>query len=224
MLGRQAEAIFESIVRDSKSYKLLAANIQIQSPSKTIGELDYLFQEKKTKNQIHVELSCKFYLFDPKRYGIFEQKWIGPNKKDSLQDKITKLREKQFPLFFDKHTEKILENLEFNPLKAIQQCYLAASLYLPIGQSRLTLPEAYQKCVVGYWMYYHQLIIEDTCSYAIVEKRQWLLPTNSITNWCNASEIRNKILKALENKKAPHVYKKSGAVVEKFFVVWWDLK
>jgi hypothetical protein len=36
--------------------------------------------------------------------------------------------------------------------------------------------------------------------------------------------IRNKILKALENKKAPQVYKKSGAAVEKFFVVWWDQK
>jgi hypothetical protein len=72
MLGRQAEAIFESIITDSKSYKLLAANIQIQSPSKTIGEIDYLLQDTKTKSQFHVELCCKFYLFDPKRHGSFE--------------------------------------------------------------------------------------------------------------------------------------------------------
>ena len=224
MLGRQAEAIFESIITDSKSYRLLAANIQIQSPSKTIGEIDYLIQDTKTKSQFHVELCCKFYLLDPERHGSFEQKWIGPNKKDSLQDKITKLREKQFPLLFDKHTEKLLENLEFNPLKATQECYLAASLYLPIDAAINELPKAYQKCVVGFWVYYNQLVLEDQYSYALVEKKQWLLPTNSITNWCNASEIRNKILKALENKKAPQVYKKSGAVVEKFFVVWWDQK
>jgi len=49
MLGRQAEAIFESIIKESKSYKLLAANIQIQSPTKTIGELDYLLEQRKTK-------------------------------------------------------------------------------------------------------------------------------------------------------------------------------
>ena len=114
VLGRQAEAIFENIVKESKSYKLLAANIQIQSPTKTIGELDYLLEQRKTKTQIHVELSCKFYLFDPDSLGTFEQKWIGPNKKDSLQDKITKLREKQFPLLFDKNSEKLLENIGFN--------------------------------------------------------------------------------------------------------------
>ena len=224
MLGRQAEAIFESIIKESKSYKLLAANIQIQSPTKTIGELDYLLEQKKTKTQIHVELSCKFYLFDPDSLGTFEQKWIGPNKKDSLQDKITKLREKQFPLLFDKNTENLLENIGFNASKATQQCYLAASLYLPIGQSKLALPKAYQKCVVGYWMYYHQLTLEDTCGYAVVEKKQWLLPLKAITHWCNAKEIQVKILESLENKKAPHVYKKSGAIIEKFFVVWWDLK
>ena len=224
MLGRQAEAIFESIIKESKSYKLLATNIQIQSPTKTIGELDYLLEQGKTKTQIHVELSCKFYLFDPDSLGTFEQKWIGPNKKDSLQDKINKLREKQFPLLFNKNTDNLLENIGFNAAKATQQCYLAASLYLPIGQSKLALPKAYQKCVLGYWMYYHQLTLEDTCGYAVVEKKQWLLPLKAITHWCNAKEIQVKILESLENKKAPHVYKKSGAVIEKFFVVWWDLK
>ena len=111
MLGRQAEAIFESIIKESKSCKLLAANIQIQSPTKTIGELDYLLEQGKTKTQIHVELSCKFYLFDPDSLGTFEQKWIGPNKKDSLQDKINKLREKQFPLLFNKNTNNLLKKL-----------------------------------------------------------------------------------------------------------------
>ena len=72
-------------------------------------------------------------------------------------------------------------------------------------------------------MYYHQLTLEDTCSYAVVEKKQWLLPPKTSTHWCNAKEIQVKILESL-NKKAPQVYKKSGAVIEKFFVVWWDLK
>ena len=224
MLGRQAEAIFESIVTQSKTYTLLGANIQIQSPTKTIGELDYLLQDNKTNTHFHVELSCKFYLFDPDSRGTFAQKWIGPNKKDSLQDKITKLRDKQFPLLFDANTANHLENIGFNPSKAIQQCYLAASLYLPLGHAIQELPKAYQKCVVGFWVHYNQLVLEQHTSYAIVEKKQWLLPPNSITNWCNAKEIRNKIIESLENKKAPQVYKKSGAVIEKFFVVWWDLE
>ena len=224
MLGRQAEAIFESIISASKTYKLLAANIQIQSPSKTIGELDYLLQDTKTKSQFHVELSCKFYLFDPRCLGSFEQQWIGPNKKDSLHKKITKLQEKQFPLLFDKHTIQPLRDIGFKPLKANQKCYLQASLYLPIGFAVQKLPKAYQKCVVGFWVYYHQLVLKSHYSYALVEKKQWLQPPNTITNWCNANEIRNKILIALENKKAPHVYRKSGAAIEKFFVVWWDKK
>jgi hypothetical protein len=73
-------------------------------------------------------------------------------------------------------------------------------------------------------MYYQQLTLDDTCSYAVVEKKQWLLPPKSISHWCNATEVQVKILESLKNKKAPQVYKKSGADIEKFFVVWWDLK
>lgn len=58
----------------------------------------------------------------------------------------------------------------------------------------------------------------------LLKKNSGYNPPNTITNWCNANEIRNKILIALENKKTPHVYKKSGTVIEKFFVVWWDKK
>ena len=125
---------------------------------------------------------------------------------------------------FNKNSEKLIEKRGFNASRATQQCYLKASLYLPIGQSILALPKAYQKCVVGYWMYYQQLTLDDSCSYAVVEKKQWLLPPKSISHWCNATEVQVKILESLKNKKAPQVYKKSGADIEKFFVVWWDLK
>ena len=64
MLGKQAETCFEFLLKQSKRYQLLAANIQIQGEIKTLGELDYLVFDSETSKTLHIELACKFYLFD----------------------------------------------------------------------------------------------------------------------------------------------------------------
>tara|TARA_B100000795_G_scaffold223221_1_gene178335 strand:- start:12393 stop:13067 length:675 start_codon:yes stop_codon:yes gene_type:complete len=222
MLGRQAEAIFESIIKESASYRLITANIQIQGVNKTLGELDYLLEEKTTGIQLHVELSCKFYLFDTNNHSSFEGKWIGPNRKDTLLDKVTKLREKQFPLLFHPNTKASLKALAFDSNKARQECYIATSLYIPKGYAITHLPEAYQNCIVGHYVYYKQLVLDGGCSYAIPGKKEWLLPPKNITAWFSAEEIHTKILEAIQQKKAPQIYKRSGTDIEKFFVVWWE--
>ncbi|MFT6825760.1 MAG: hypothetical protein ACJAYD_000307 [Patiriisocius sp.] len=222
MLGRQAEAIFENCIKESLYYKLITANIQIQGANNTLGELDYLLEEKTTGMQVHVELSCKFYLFDTNNHTSFEGKWIGPNRKDTLLDKVIKLREKQFPLLFHPDTKASLEALQFDPKKARQECYIATSLYIPKGYAVTLLPEAYQKCVVGYYEYFKNLVLDNGYSYAIPSKKEWLLPPQYITAWFSAADIHAKILEAIQHKKAPQIYKKNGTHIEKLFVVWWE--
>jgi hypothetical protein len=173
--------------------------------------------------QVHVELSCKFYLFDTDNHTSFEGKWIGPNRKDTLLDKVTKLREKQFPLLSHANTREYLEPLQFDPLKAIQQYYMATSLYVPSDYDISCLPEAYQKCIVGYWIYYKDLILHPDCTYAIPSKKEWLLPPENIVYWYNAKDIFAEILDAIQHKKSPQLYKKKGTLIEKFFVVWWEV-
>ena len=221
ILGKQAEVLFEYILTTSKSYSLLAANIQIQGSTGTLGELDYLVKHTQTGSQLHIEVACKFYLFDDKNHTVFEGKWIGSNRKDTLLDKITKLKDRQFPLLYHPNTQKKLQSIGFNSQEASQHYYIFSSLYVPKNYDISLLPKNYQDCIIGYWIYYKALRLEENCLYAMPNKKEWLLPPDQITSWYNAIDMKPKISEEISNKRAPQLYKKKGTQIEKFFVVWW---
>ena len=100
----QAEACFEAYLKASSKFELLAANLQIHSEKETLGELDYIVRNLETEKIVHIELACKFYLYDENAGELEEQKWIGPNRKDSLFDKLEKVKRKQFPLLYTTET------------------------------------------------------------------------------------------------------------------------
>lgn len=221
ILGKQAEAIFEHLIRNSQDYKLLAANTQVQSQKITIGELDYLIQYIETQEYFHVEVACKFYLFDNTIKSEYEGKWIGPNRKDALLDKLNKLKAKQFPLLFRPELAPTLLDLNLKASQFKQQHYLLTSLYIPHNMNIHTLPQEYQKSVVGTWIFINDLNLKSHFSYAIPTKKQWLLPNDSICNWLNSKEATTQIEESITQKRAVQVYEKKNNLIKKFFVVWW---
>ena len=221
ILGKQAEVIFEHILTTTQVYTLLTANKQIQGATETLGELDYLVEHTQTRKQLHIEIACKFYLFDNENHSTFEGKWIGPNRKDTLLDKITKLKNKQFPLLRHPNTQKMLQSIGFNSKEAEQCYYLFSSLYIPKDYDITLLPKNYQNCIVGYWVNHTKLTLDNKCLYAMPNKKEWLLPAENITSWYSAINIAPKISEMIQNKRAPQLYKKKGTQIEKFFVVWW---
>lgn len=222
MLGKQAEALFEAIIRSSETYEIKAANIQIQGISETIGELDYILKNKTTNRFIHVELACKFYLFDEKIEGVSAAKWIGPNRKDTLADKLDKFRNKQFPLLHTSETKEVLKDLEIEASVVQQQVCIKAQLFIPKHIHKSDFPKNYQDCIVGQWIRYPDFLSEDkNATYSIPSKREWLLPVEKITQWSSFESTTLSVLELLNKKRAPQIYKKSGDNVERFFVVWW---
>ncbi|MGJ8666567.1 MAG: DUF1853 family protein [Patiriisocius sp.] len=223
ILGKQAEFIFELLLKQCKPFELLAANAQINGETQTIGELDYIVKNVITREFIHIELACKFYLFDDSNNEIFEGKWIGSNRKDTLLDKINKLKEKQFPLLYNSFTSNILNGLGIKVSEIIQQYYITSSFYIPQGFDVLKLPLEYQKCVVGTWIHFEDLILDEEYYYAMPSKKEWLLPPSEIVQWLTPGAIEIKISEEIKNRRAPQVYKKQGAQISKFFVVWWNV-
>ena len=65
VLGKRIESFLADYLDHSDDYQILAKNIQVFSGTTTIGEIDFLLKEKATKQNIHVELVYKFYIFDP---------------------------------------------------------------------------------------------------------------------------------------------------------------
>ena len=221
VLGMQAEACFEEYIKRSKNYKLLIANLQINGENKTLGELDYIVRKLNTKQVIHIELACKFYLYDNNAKSSKEEKWIGPNRKDSLYDKLEKIRLQQFPLLFKNQTLEKLEELEVE-IPTVQELCLKACLFLPKKMESASFPSNYAACVVGFWIKIQDFVEEENNAlYAIPSKKEWLLPLEYIENWNSFSEVKKMIETQIQNKKSPLIYKRTPNKMERLFVVWW---
>ena len=111
MLGKRAELFFKELIKGSKEYKVLADGIQVFKDKRTVGELDFIIQHRKSLQVFHTELTYKFYAYDPNIATTAIEKWIGPNRKDTLVQKLDKLNTRQFPLLHTKETQQRLEKL-----------------------------------------------------------------------------------------------------------------
>ncbi len=216
----QAEAFFKAYLKQSKKFELLTANLQIHGEKETLGELDYLVRNLKSDEVIHIELACKFYLYDVDAGFSEEEKWIGPNRKDSLFEKLEKLKLKQFPLLHKKETIQKLETLGIK-IPSSQKLCLKAFLFLPKEINPESFSKNIQNCIVGHYMKFTDLTGDTTARYAVPSKKEWLLPESWITEWYSFSEIKQIIKEQLKLKKSPLVYKKTPHTMERFFIVWW---
>lgn len=209
-------------MKHSKRYKLLAANIQINGKIETLGEIDYLVSDNETQQMLHIELACKFYLYDSDLKEPSVNKWIGPNRKDTLKEKLDKLHFKQFPLLRKTETQLALKKLKIDSSNIGQQLCLKAFLFLRKGISRTQFSENYLACVVGYWIPFSEFISEDTdANYSIPKKKEWLLPLENMEEWISFSEALTIISPQIDAKKSTLVFRKTNSVISRFFVVWW---
>jgi len=224
MLGKQAETIFENWLKHSKRFQLLAANIQIQGATQTLGELDYIISDTNNSNILHIELACKFYLLDENLGNTVLEQWIGPNRKDRLVDKLEKLKTKQFPLLYSDETTSVLTDVQLDGISIQQQYCLKAFLFVPKTFIQHKLPKQYENCLAGYYIHFTELVAEsdEKTLYALPQKKEWLLPPEYLTNWVKFSEAKDQIENSIAEKRSLLVYKKIHGTIEKCFVVWWD--
>lgn len=217
----QAEACFEAYLNHSKNYKLLSANLQVQAETETLGELDYIVRNLKTNEVVHIELACKFYLYDKNTKVWEEERWIGPNRKDSLYEKLQKIKLKQFPILHADKTIQTLRKLNVE-IPSVQELCLKAFLFIPKEMPAQEFPINYQNCIVGHWIRLEDFYKEDeTALYAIPDKKEWLLPPDQLLQWHSFSEMRLEVEKKIEINRSPLIYKKTQYSIERFFIVWW---
>lgn len=222
MLGKQAEYCFEFYLIASNRYKLLASNIQIQGAKQTLGEIDYLVFDRETEKVLHIELACKFYLFDPKLNSSATSGWIGPNRKDSLNDKIHKLISSQFPLLQAEETSMKLKDFGIDNASVESQLCLKAFLFVPKNLPSVKFEKNYHDCIAGYWIPFSEFISEDNNAlYAIPKKKQWLLPPENSETWYTFSEAISVIKTEMLTNKSPLIFKRTQSEFTSFFVVWW---
>ncbi|WP_046745615.1 DUF1853 family protein [Kordia zhangzhouensis] len=219
-LGQLIEKIVAQLIRSSSNYLLIHENVQIIQNKQTIGELDFIIQEKATNSFFHVEFAYKFYLLDPTISSNQYDNWIGPNRKDTLREKIEKLQEKQFPLLYHEHTKTVLHDLHIEHIS--QKLCMLAYLFIPYHFSGTIHPH-YQKAIKGYYVNFPTFIELHTpdTTYYFPPKKMWGMEPSENNTWHSLPTIKATLKEQLETNRSVLCWQKRKDVYSLFFIVWW---
>lgn len=219
-LGHLAEKIVSELIKSSANYQILYENVQIMEDRKTIGEIDFILQEINTKQLIHMELAYKFYLLDPNISSETINNWIGPNRNDSLKEKLEKLKTKQFPLLYSNYTKSQLADIAVD--KVSQALCLLVSLFIPY-EYKADLNPVYEKAIKGYYLNFETFIrLHDADkSYYLPQKKEWGMNPSENKVWEDLEDIEKPIDASLREKQAPLCWQKHNELYSAFFIIWW---
>ena len=221
-LGNRLERFFSFIIKQSERYEMVAENIQIISNKVTLGELDFLIKDRKKNEIIHVELAGKLYLYSP-NYTTELERWIGPNLKDTLQRKLIKLKDRQFPLLYQQDTIKILKSLGVNTDVISQKMCMKIRQFLPWKMHELPAL-AFRNNIKGY--YVNSRDFQDDYfrghQYFMPEKQDWIVAPEYCEVWMTYKKILKKIKNMHNQHQSPMIWlKKDNKTYETFFVTFW---
>ncbi len=223
-LGHQVEYIFKQLLNHSERYEVIAHNIQIKRDKITLGELDFIVEDRFRESvKIHIELTYKFYIIVPTKDEPIKQ-LVGPNQKDHFYLKIIKTREQQLPLAHTKEGRDALAAYNIDITKLEQRTLFMGQIFTPYSQP-INLPrEINKRAIAGYWIAYI-----DFCTatfkphkYYVTTKPEWLHQPHKAVKWLDHTDVVAIIKNKHLSKRAPllWVYKENGSF-EKVFVVWW---
>jgi len=221
-LGKRVEKFVIHELNQHKEIKILAENVQIQNGTTTIGEIDCILT--KNEQPIHLEIIYKFYLYD-KTVGTTElEHWIGPNRKDSLVAKLTKLKEKQLPLLYNPYTSKLLEKLNLNIKNIQQQVCFKAQLFVPLELiNNSPFKEINNACIKGFYIHFNNLKQFTDCKFYIPSKINWLQEIQAQTKWMPFNNFSKNVEELIKQQIAPLCWLKyPNGEMHKFFVIWWN--
>ena len=219
-LGHLVERFVSHELSCHNTIKILAENIQIKQDKITIGEIDCLLKHNHTP--IHLEIVYKFYLYDESVGNSELEHWIGPNRKDSLIAKITKLKTKQLPLLYKPETEQFLKQHQLDVNTIQQQVYFKAQLFVPYQMLGMSLRIINNDCIQGYYIHFNNLKQLNNYQFHIPTKLDWLTEVHHDVIWLDYNEGVETIEESVTQERAPLCWIKSeNNTLQKVFVVWW---
>ena len=148
--------------------------------------------------------------------------FIGPNRKDSLIEKLTKLKEKQLPLLYSNTCSTYLkkQKIETNIIK--QQVYFKAQLFLPLNNKNMKLTTLNNDCIVGFYLNTKELKDFINCKFYNPNKKDWLIKPHENVEWINYNDFKSLTKNYLKRKFSPLFWvKQQNGEILKCFLVWW---
>lgn len=224
ILGKRMEHFFTCFIDHFSSEEILTHNRQIIQDKKTLGEIDFLLKNPASGEISHIELVYKFYLYDPASGSSEVDHLIGPNKRDSLGQKLHRLQKGQFPLLFHKASGVLLKELKVVPEQVVQKMCFKASVFLPKHLTKLPSETINPATLSGYWIKASEFTLEtyQRNQFFIPAKKYWPVHPERNSNWLSMQEIKPQLDQLLGRQFSPLLWMRTPeGKHERFFVVWW---
>lgn len=200
-LGFYFERLYQILLEDLLGWPILLKNQQIQSSGRTIGELDFVVHNQADDRIEHHEIAIKFYLGVPEPTG--SALWYGPNARDRLDIKTSRLLEQQSRRTQHPETIALLaESQVTGPLTP--RIFMPGYLFYPTEQHPIAPDYVPTGHLRGRWMYTHNARSGDISHWVVLNKPHW------IGNWFQREKPNTEhVLEALErveSKATPQLF------------------
>lgn len=176
---------FFQYLQDIGAISEFTHNLGIYDEKKiSLGELDFVFFDYKLDSRVHLELSVKFFLFQPEEFNY--HRLCGPNGQDWLFHKTEHLFSRQLHISNSVEGKMALndhfsESASTKPI--VKQLLLRGVLYHPLGHElKLNHDESElvnKNVLTGWWAFpefFYQADTEHIGRWIIIDKLDWVVP------------------------------------------------
>ncbi|QJD58611.1 DUF1853 family protein [Pseudomonas sp. gcc21] len=188
-LGNYYERLWHALLHLAPDVRLLAHNVALRGNGRTLGELD-LLMEDPAGAVIHLELAVKFYLgvpeqlAQPQSAGTIDQSvvasssphsaWLGPDPRDTLDDKVKRLRDHQLKLVDHLH-------LAATPLPRpdLSAAWLQGVLFGPHDTAMPPAVDTRPNAQNHQWCRQSELRKIEGRHWLVMPHKQWLMPPSA---------------------------------------------
>jgi hypothetical protein len=224
-LGKRVEYFLEAIIENSSRYEKIIKNKQIIHNKETLGEIDFIIFDKKRNKYIHIELQYKFYVYDDSFENEIDR-YVGPNRSDTLVKKLEKLKNKQFPLLFNKDTKAYLEGIDLENIE--QKILFKGNIFLPRHLKHKEFKLINNDCIHGYYLSFKEFTKDtsfEQMEFFVPHRFDWLSDPKSNKKWESYEKAKEDLDFFININASPLVWSKKiqdgETIIERFFVTWW---
>jgi len=129
LLGHYFESLIEFWLSHWRRMTVHAVRRQVCEGEWAVGEFDFLFRDRFRDTDYHWESAVKFFL--RYRHPDGRDEWLGPNPRDTLQNKLQKVFSKQLALARHPAAQPLLSSMGIETV--ISKAFIKGYLFYPVS-------------------------------------------------------------------------------------------
>ncbi|PKF50513.1 DUF1853 family protein [Enterovibrio nigricans] len=191
-IGFYYQWLVQQCLNASLNHTLVAEEIQVEEDGRTIGAIDFVVRNSSNELE-HWEVAIKFYL-------AFGDDWHGPNAKDTLSKKLSKMLSQQLALSSTNAYQRTYPDLPISKRKLLMQGRLFVNPFLTHEESPASV-QVNPDAVSGFWCWPHQA--PENKRFYLLSRHQWMCaPDNSeLPFYSLDKDLRRAVHLIDENRK-----------------------